>query len=286
MPVRFEISRGMLRVCQSFDFPAVYLDHWAVRLFARDPAQGLRFGRALKAARGALVFSAINMVEITGASDPRSTEEIAQLLEALLPNIYFALFDLQAAARQESAPRDLRTRLPAPPDIELLRLVGLQRPDDFRPFTIAGLIRTVGANRDALGTQWNNCNQSLAKLIADVRANGKVISEAKDFRGHPENLPTLAVMQELFRPFTLDQGLPVAQNDPADFMHALISMVYCDYALLDGKWEDLHGRMVRRFAEVNHPIRLANVYSGRRGGVERFLLALEASAPPQLEAQS
>jgi len=71
MPVRFEINRGMLQVRQSFDFPAVYLDHWAVRRFSTNEEDGRRFLRALKASGGALVVSHTNLAELTGPDNPR-----------------------------------------------------------------------------------------------------------------------------------------------------------------------------------------------------------------------
>ena len=32
---------------------------------------------------------------------------------------------------------------------------------------------------------------------------------------------------------------------------AIVSIAYCDYTFLDGKWEDLNERMVRRCTELN-----------------------------------
>jgi hypothetical protein len=84
-------------------------------------------------------------------------------------------------------------------------------------------------------------------------------------------------MQELLRPLFLDKTLNVDRNDAGDIHHAILSIVYCDYTLLDGKWEDMHERMKRRFAELGIAIRTATVLSARRQGVERFLDALEGA---------
>lgn len=275
MPVRFEINEGMLQVRQSFDFPAVYLDHWAVRIFSSGEAERQRFLCALKASGGALVVSHTNLAELTGPADPRHADEAAAFFEAVLPNIYFAMFDVRQAISQEKQPRDTGIRLKAPPDIELLVTVGRERPDDFRPLTITNIIKVIAKHRDRLGATWRESNQELANHINQIRHNPETVEQAKNFSGHPVHVPTLAVMQELLRPIFLDETLSIDRNDAGDIHHAILSIVYCDYALLDGKWEDLHERMKRRFTKLGLTIRTAKVYSKRRHGVERFLRDLE-----------
>lgn len=216
MPVRFEINNGMLQVVQSFDFPAVYLDHWAVRLFSSDELLGRRFLRSLKASGGALVVSHVNLAEVTGPDDPRHADEIAAFFEALLPNIYFALFDIDEAIKQEERPRDISVRLMPPPDLELLKTVGRERPDDFLPFTIANLVKVIAKHRDQLGATWHESNQEMADHINKVRLNAETVSNAKNFASHPIHIPTIAVMQELLRPIFLDKTMSVDVNDAGD----------------------------------------------------------------------
>lgn len=278
MPVRFEINDGMLQVIQSFDFPAVYLDHWAVRLLSSDVVVGARFLSALKANGGSLIVSHVNLVEITGPADPKHANEAAAFFEAVLPNIYFAMFDIEKAIEQEKRPRDINIRLPAVPDIDLLLEVARQRPDDFQPFTISGLIKTIAAHRDHLGATWHKSNQEIADHINNVRANMETVKQVQSFKNHPPHVPTMAVIQELLRPIFLDKTLPIERNDASDIQHAITSIVYCDYVLLDGKWETLHDRMVQRFTELDLQIRVAKVFSARRQGVERFLNELENHA--------
>jgi hypothetical protein len=275
MPVRFEINGGMLQVVQSFDFPAVYLDHWAVRLFSSDELLAQRFLCALKASGGALVVSHANLAEITGPEDPRHADETAAFLEAVLPNIYFAMFDVQQAIDQERRPRNTQVRLKAPPDVELLRTVGKERPDDFQQFTIANVVKVIARDCDRLRATWHASNQETADHINHVRLNAKTVKQAKNFTNHPIHVPTLAVIQELLRPLLLDKTISVDRNDGGDIQHAIMSISYCDYTLLDGKWEDLNERMVRRFTELDLPIRTAKVFSKRRQGVDRFLEELE-----------
>lgn len=275
MPVRFEINAGRLQVIQSFDFPAVYLDHWAIRRLSSDATLGARFLNSLKRSRGSLVVSHANFAEIAGPADPRHADEIATFLEAALPNIYFAMFDSQKAIDQEKVSRDTTIRLKAPPDIELLLEVARQRPDDFRSFSIAGVIKAITARRDQLNAVWTESNRELANLINTVRFNAETMKQAQNFQGHPRHVPTLAVMQELLRPIFLDQAMAISQNDAGDIRHAITSISYCDYTLLDRRWEDFYERMVRRFSQLGLHIRVAKVFSDRGQGLELFLKEFE-----------
>jgi hypothetical protein len=275
MPVRFEIHEGIPHVVQSFDFPSVYLDHWAIRCFSSDGEKGNRFLRALKASGGALVVSHTNLAELTGPADLRHAEEVAIFLESVLPNIYFAMFDTQQAIIQESKPRNSDIRLMAPPDRDLLMAIGRANVNDFKVFSIANVVKLIARNRDTLSPIWRNSNQELADHINRARHNPETIKKARNFAGHSVQVPTLAVIQELLRPVFLDKTFAIDRNDVGDIQHAIMSIVYCDYALLDGKWEHQHKRMRSRFADLRLSIRTAKVFSARKGGVERFLEALE-----------
>lgn len=221
------------------------------------------------------MISHVNLTEITGPDDPRHADEIAKFLEAVLPNIYFAMFDVQKAIDQEKGARDISIRLPAAPDIDLLLEVARQRPDDFQPFTIAEVIKVITAHRNRLSTTWHESNQELADHINNVRSNIETVKQAQNFKSHPRHVPTIAVLQELLRPVFLDKTLSIDRNDAGDIHHAITSITYCDYVLLDGKWEELYWRMVRRFAELDLQIRVAKVFSERRKGIELFLKELE-----------
>jgi hypothetical protein len=54
----------------------------------------------------------------------------------------------------------------------------------------------------------------------------------------------------------------------------------CDFALLDAEWRDYVERVRPRLAREQH---VAAVYSGREGGLERFLGALRAHPKDQHE---
>lgn len=279
MPARFEIKNGMLQVGQSFDFPVVYLDHWAIRRFSSDSTLGGRFIAALKASGGSLVISHANLAELTGPTDVKQIDQVADFLESVLPNIFFALFNVEPAIQLENLPRDLSVRLMLPPDIDLLKEVGRQRPDDFQRFSIRNTVRIIAANREELGATWRTSNQNLADRINQVRQDSTFVRKARVFTSHPIGVPTLAVFQELLRPIYLDPTMAIKPSDGGDMQHAVLSISYCDFVLLDGKWEHFHTQMKQRFADLKISIPTAKVFSDRRNGVDRFISALETATP-------
>lgn len=275
MPVRFQIKEGIFQVAQSYDFPTVYLDHWALNRFSSDTALKSRFIKLLKASKGTLVFSDNNLTEISGINDLEHVSRVANFLEELLPNIYFANFSIDNYIAQENKSNG-GVRLPAIPDVELLREVARLRKNDEHIFSIKELIENIGFHRDRLISTWTEINQEFADCINNMRLESQFLNQAKNFKSHPQNLPTLAVMQEMLRQIFLDKKHFISRNDAADIKHAIISIAYCDYVLLDKKWEDVHGRMLKRFNTLGLNMHVAKVFSERRQGVELFLNELES----------
>ena len=275
MTLRFQVTNGIIEPAQSFDSPAIYLDHWAIRELSSDPYLGARFVTALKNAGGCLVLSYVNIVELAGPDDLRHAEDAANFLESVLPNTYFAMFDLSKSIKQEMRQGQAHIRLPAPPDLGLLAEVARQRPDDSRLFTIAGLIRIVAQNRDLLLSKWKHSNMELAKHVNSVRANAKTVKEARSFKCHNPSLPTYSILQELLRPLFLDPAQRFDDSDAGDVHHAITSLAHCDYVLLDRRWEAFRNRMVDHFVKLRLSIHVAEVFSKQRDGVARFIARLE-----------
>jgi hypothetical protein len=78
----------------------------------------------------------------------------------------------------------------------------------------------IAKHRGQVGAIWRESSQELADHINRERLNPQTVKGAKNFTGHPEHVPTLAVMQELLRPLFLDKGLSVGRNDAGDIQHA------------------------------------------------------------------
>ena len=277
MPLRYAIRMDQaIEVRQSFDSPTVYLDHWAIRRFSDDKALRLRFVNALHNTGGTLFLSHQTFAEFVGPDDPSHAAHAEQFLDEVLPNIYIAEINTEKAIRQESDPRRRGQKIPPPPDLDLLKLLALQRPTTPRAFTIAGLITEVTAHRDRLVKTFRETNQELANTINTQRHKPDFVKKARNFKATKDRARTLIVMEEILRGVILDPLVPITESDAADIQHAIISTSYCDYVLLDGKWEDMIRRMEHRIAKLELPITHARCFSERRNGLENFLLELEA----------
>jgi hypothetical protein len=84
---------GNRLVQQRLTHPAVYLDTWAVRLFAEDePVLGDRFRNALLRSGGTLVLSHINVGEFT-YDGARHARRAGQYIAELGLQLFFSMFD-------------------------------------------------------------------------------------------------------------------------------------------------------------------------------------------------
>ena len=85
------------------------------------------------------------------------------------------------------------------------------------------------------------------------------------------------LLGELVRELVLDPKLVITENDMVDLQHAMISIRCCDFVLLDRKWEQRVNTLRRRIEKKQEPqIRIAQCFSKRGNGVEKFLQQLEA----------
>jgi hypothetical protein len=92
-PVILGADGGRL-VKQTLTHPAVYLDTWAIRLFAEDePALGERFRAALLRVGGTLVVSHLSVGEFATFEDPRHTHNAGRYIDTLIPNLFFSMFE-------------------------------------------------------------------------------------------------------------------------------------------------------------------------------------------------
>ena len=280
MPLSLSIRIDQqIEVRQTFDSPTVYLDHWAVRRLSDDHVLQDRFVGALHAARGTLFLSHQNFVEFVGPEDASHATQAEHFLDRVLPNIYFAQLDLKKAIAQEQDPRAKGLKLIPPPDLELLKILALQRPADPKPFTIKGLLTEVAANRARLGKTFTETNQAIVDKVIEQRRNTEFVKKAKTFKPGEDHARTLVVMGELLRGVILDPTMPFTPQDASDYQHAILSTCYCDYVLLDGKWQAMVRATAQRIATMGLSFKTARCFSERRGGLEEFLVELEARAP-------
>ncbi len=232
--------------------------------------------QGLKTSGSVLVFSQLSLAEYSGPDDPRHADAVAEFLEFALPNLYFAFFDVSRAMDREATRMNRSSRLAPPPDLDLLALVAQVRLDGFRAFSIASLICEIDMQKHRLRPTVQRTKIRLQRHVELLRRNARVRKQAKHFKNHPVSSPTRAVIQKLLRPFFLDREAPFTLNDAVDLQHATISLAYCDFVLLDRKWESFAAQMLLRFKKVGYAFRKPRVFSGKSDGVHRFLNEFES----------
>jgi hypothetical protein len=109
-------------VVQTLTHPAVYLDTWAIRLFAEDePALGARFRDALLRVSGTLMLSHLSIAEFTFA-DERHTLAAGRYIDTLIPHLFFSTFEPFRVIDREIRVMVRQTRGSPAGDIDMLRL--------------------------------------------------------------------------------------------------------------------------------------------------------------------
>lgn len=268
---------GRPQVRQSFNRPLVYFDHWAVRRFSEDlPAQD-RFVTALKTAGGTLLFSSANLCEFCAMNDIESGKRAEMLLARVLPNLYVADF---SADPEFCPPTDVPTLHGAKAywmasDIaERSRIAGALSVHRFVTDSIT--------HSDTLLPIFNDMAQSIADAVNYDRQDPARREKARNFRPQPGMNAHLILHGELLRDVYIDGSAEFSANDASDFVHAVSSLLQCDFVLLDGKWCHKAEVAKRRLKKLGFTGSLARAFSAKGNGVADFLRALEVAKRPNL----
>jgi hypothetical protein len=265
-----------LVVRQRMTQPAVYFDHWALRLFSEDAALRTRFVNAMRRRRGCLLVSWLNCVEFAKVST-RQAELAEGLLEALLPNLFFIeaiAFDV--IAREDQLFGGGRPDVPQSDDGLLQAFAGLA-PSGVAAFTAHGLFTAVAQSKiggmDGLADTIIERIQTLRIDCDSDPGFQRLACAPPSADERPRG--TRTVVRELLRGFLLDTRLCITQQHAIDFMHAAVPVAYADLVLLDKHWNDQVKRVHTRFAKAELAIPLALTFSRRNDGLEQFLGLLE-----------
>lgn len=274
MPLRYEILTGpSIKVSQSFDSPTVYLDHWAIRRLSDDAELQERFVLAMKRRGGTLLMTHMNFSEFAGSESPNHGLAAGQMLDRLLPSIYFAELNLdRIVAIEEASNNDCR--LPPPGDTEMLDMAA-NATLGLKPFSIEALLAQIYEGRRRVDSVARKTNESIAAQVLTQRQDPEFVGKARKTVPSLKSAKTRLLMRELLRSTVLDPSDQFTPNDAADLQHAILATGYCDYVLLDGKWVDRIRRTRNRLERFGVELRLAQCFSERRSGLTHFLSELE-----------
>ncbi|MGH8511961.1 MAG: hypothetical protein ACREU8_11445 [Gammaproteobacteria bacterium] len=271
-------ENGDLRVTQAMTSPAVYLDHWALRIISENDDFTARFVRAMEARGGTLALSWVNLSEFVQVIFPEQIRKAEDLVEASLTRLFLLEVDPGVVIRRED--ELLAGGLPRPPhgDSDFLKLLATINPNSVAPLSARGLfdglrdpgiVQRKAALADAFTGQIEQLRVEVANhppLAAAVRAVP---------RGPEIQRGTRFILRELVRPLVTDKGKKITENDAIDFFHAVVPVAYCDYVLLDKPWAAQVAQIGLRSKKTGMNVPMAAVFSRGRSGVEELLRTLD-----------
>ena len=275
-------------VMQKNVHPAIYLDTWALRLFAEEePALGQRFREALLRAGGTLMLSHMSFGEFTSFGDPRHARSVGALVDSINPHIFFSQFDpFQVIPAEYSTIAGHRNGTPAG-DVRLLDLYarrgGGRQPSISDWFDYSAYRSEYRADIDEMAERFLN---GLAVLRDRLATEPDFVELALE-NVKASKLPraTEALLRTLI--YRLDRKMTLNVNDALDIAHCIVPAAYADFVLLDRRWylrlKDAEGFL----RSVGIETRIAEQYTKRDGGVLKFLEKLETwPREPEARARS
>lgn len=254
---------------QPFSRPAVYLDHWAVRKFASTPGIQDRLVSALSMKDGTYVLSPTNRIEFCAMTDGAQIADAERLLDRLLPRVFLTSDDL---LKWESP--DLPGQPPC--DVFTAKMLLEKSQKKGNAVSFDNYLSIYQRHSARLLRRDEEHRARLIALLEGIRDDPtkRAVVKFNTVSGYAS--ATRAYMAELIRDSVLDLKGKIPANDIDDWRHALCGLTWCDFVLLDGKWEQRVNSIQRRLDAENIPVKLPKCYSSRKDGVDRFLSDLEA----------
>lgn len=280
--IKLDIDRaGNPIVKQELRRPAVYLEHWAIRRFCENHSLAAQLEAALEARQGTWAISLTNLMEFTQMSDEGQAAQFENLLEQVLPNLFFIDFNPFGVIDREKEVLEGKTTQAPYGDTEFLSAFSQIHPDTPRAFTAKSLVTSVVKYRDRLAPGHTNLTNTIVgrflKMREEMLADRQLENRIKGPQKAAQSQPTLLVLRELLGNLLRDTSKIPTHNDAMDFLHTIVPVTYCDFTLLDSQWEHRVGVIRERLSKHDVNIKLATVFSEKRGGIKRFLEHLESS---------
>jgi hypothetical protein len=275
-----EIKQEDSRFCarQTIVSPSVYLDHWAVRKLSFDERLRTRFSEALRQKNGTLALSLINSIEFVGLQFSAEAEAADRLVDAISPHLFFLWVEpFTVIANEQQVAAGNRYLHPAADDDAMQRFVEL----GDSPLSGKCLFRVMVSRRDELLSSLQSLGRESLEGIERLRQRHDSDPEVRKRAAsapHRTDIhlrSTLPLMQVLLRRFLKNRGTKLSSNDGVDLLHAVVPASYCDFVLLDRRWEAAVEEARRELQRCGMNTPIAKVFSERNNGIERFLVQLE-----------
>jgi hypothetical protein len=259
--------------------PAVYLDHWALMDISNNEAYADRFVSAIATHGGTLALSWLNLVEFSGVSDPSNAGAAERLLERLMPNLFFLEPNVFVVIEREDQILHQNARLAPHADSALLEAFVGHDDSSLNPLSVRNFF-TIINSADVVGDR-DRLASSIAKQFEEMQERYSTDSEyrkkiAKPTRGKSIQHGTRHLLRESLGGAIRNVGRCITENDAVDYLHTIVAASYCDFLVIDGHWEAQLNQGVTRLRRGGVEFPVAQLFSGRRKGLVKFLDAIDA----------
>lgn len=275
MPISFEPDGDDIVWRQTFDRPAIYLDIFAIRHIAKSEELTQRLSQAIKRQHGTWMFAPSTVSEFARFSNSRHSAAADELLRAVLPNIYLAHPEAEAGWGQGSFDEDPDRPFPVAdePNMEFFSRKFVKTGDTTE--AMLNLFAMLHEHREKMSDVLDDVADRFIQSIVSNRQDDKFRAAAKASRPDGIRSRIKIISGALMRDWILDLNSTIDRNDAMDFSHALNAVNYCDLIMLDAGWERRVNALRQSIAESGIPMTVAQCFSLRHDGMERFLTALE-----------
>lgn len=275
MAISFAFDGDDVVWTQRLERPAVYLDTFAIREIADSDELSARFAKVLKDRKGTWLIAALCMGEFARLTDARHAERAERLLAQVVPQIYLFLSESDEE-RIKRGETDLATRsLPRADERNIDYFSRRWAKQQSLPETFRGMFQLVHEHPNQTNAVLDDMAPKLAATLMRLREQDVFRSNAKAARPDGMRTRKQIIGGDLLRELVLDPNAPISNNEALDVMHALDAVDYCDLVLLDKAWERRVNALHQRIADAEITMPVARCYSKSKGGIERFLEALE-----------
>lgn len=258
--IRLETSESAPLIIQPIlQSPLVYLDQCVLLDLAKDRTLADRFLNSLISKEGTLYISVVHILE-TGSLDTKGATYLG--LEAFLQRVgpHWALLETNATEVIRREKRFALDKIPPHQDSQMLKEIFLAW-DALSPPSPATAIDIVSQNPE-LSEKYKRLHSDHKAAVCRVFEKGR-----NEYRNHPQAKKNLDSKVYNWRPKhpatefiygslmreTIRTNEAFRETDGPDFEHAVVSMAYSDFVVLDKKW-------TRRLREIGMPPTAARLY--------------------------
>lgn len=249
--------------------PGVYLDHCILGQIAESKALRSRFLQRLNRG-GTVVFSFLHVAELARQGPGRSMDKLRQLFDAIGPRLIFLDSNFDAVSERFTS-GERPDEAAASFDHLFANEFARQSGEVPGPCS-AGLLCSYATGLPAeLSERFETHAREVAAML-NLARKARAVRGLTATATHADDPRALQVWHHLTNSTTGDSAT-VTSNDVMDLLHACVPLAVCEFVVLDRKWAP-------RAQRVPSPPRLAEVFSGKKGQIERFLDAFERWEPP------